>query len=230
MDQFQAVPDKSSAKRKTDHLKIALNEDVQFKEVPAGFEKYYFIHRALPEINLSDVDLSVSLFGKRLAAPLVISSMVGGIEEASTINRNLAQAAQTLGLAMGVGSQRCLIEPRGKLKTYQVRDVAPDILLFANLGAVQLNYGFGVKECLGLVKAIGADALILHLNPLQEAVQPEGNTNFAGLLEKIALVCREFPVPVLIKEVGAGISEEVAAQLAQAGAAGIEVAGAGGTC
>ncbi len=216
--------------RKAGHLNIALNEQVQFKDVTTGFEKYYFVHQALPEMKLSDIDLSVTLFGKRLSAPIIISSMVGGIEEATIINRNLAQAAQALGLAMGVGSQRCLIDSAGKVKTYHVRDIAPDILLFANLGAVQLNYGFGVKECLNLVKSIGADSLILHLNPLQEAIQPEGNTNFAGLLEKIARVCHELPVPVIVKEVGSGISEGAAAKLAEAGVAGIDVAGAGGTC
>lgn len=131
---------------------------------------------------------------------------------------------------MGVGSQRSLIDYPETSQSYQVRDIAPDILLLANLGAVQLNYGYGVKECLNVVQTIGADALVLHLNPLQEALQPEGNTRFAGLLDKIGQVCRELPVPVIIKEVGAGISENVARELARMGVSGIDVAGAGGTC
>ena len=216
-------------KRKKEHLEICLNEEVQFKEQTTGFEEYYFIHQALPEIDLVDIDISVSLFGKSLLAPLIISPMVGGIETATGINRNLARAAQSLGLAMGVGSQRCLLDAPELTKTFQVRDIAPDILLFANLGAVQLNNGFGVEECFNLVRSIGADALILHLNPLQEALQPEGNTNFAGLADKIRSVCNQLPVPVIVKEVGAGISEEAAKELAAAGVSGLDVAGAGGT-
>lgn len=222
--------DLSHEKRKKEHLDICLNEEVQFTDVTTGFEKYYFVHQALPEIALSEVDLSITLLGKRLAAPILISPMVGGIENATHINRNLALAAQDLGLAMGVGSQRCLIDVPELGKTFQVRDIAPDVLLFANLGAVQLNYGYGVEECLSLVKAIEADALMLHLNPLQESLQPEGNTNFGELINKIGHICAELPVPVLVKEVGEGISEEVARKLAAAGVAGIDVSGAGGTC
>lgn len=216
--------------RKTEQLNISLNQPVQFKDISTGFEDYYFVHQALPEINLAEIDLSINLLGKRLSAPIIISSMVGGIQKAGEINRNLACAAQALGLGMGVGSERCLIDAPELTQTYCVRDIAPDILLFANLGAVQLNYGFGVKECLALVQAIGADALILHLNPLQEALQLDGNTNFKGLLEKIRQVCRELPVPVVVKEVGWGISESTAAALVEAGAAAIDVAGSGGTC
>lgn len=219
----------TNSRRKEEHLNIALNTDVEFKEVFTGLEDYQFVHQALPEIDLSSVNPSTILFGKRLKAPLVISSMVGGIEAAARINRNLAQAAQALGLAMGVGSQRCFIDDPETAPTYQVRDIAPDILLFANLGAVQLNNRYGVKECLQAVEMIEADALILHLNPLQEALQAEGNTNFAGLLGKIGEVCRELPVPVVVKEVGWGISEDVAGKLAEAGVAAIDVAGAGGT-
>lgn len=219
----------ANGQRKQDHLRITLNQDVEFKEITTGLEDYQFIHQALPEIALDSVDLSTSLFGKRLNAPIVISSMVGGIEAAAPINRNLAKVAQSLGLAMGVGSQRCSIDDPKTAPTYWVREVAPDILLFANLGAVQLNYGYGVSECYRAVEMIGADALILHLNPLQEALQPDGNTNFAGLLRKIEQVCRKLPVPVIVKEVGWGISEDVARKLAGVGVAGIDVAGAGGT-
>jgi len=218
-----------NSKRKKEHLEIALNKAVEFKEVTTGLDDYRFIHQALPEVDLASIDLSIHLFGKTLNAPLIISSMVGGIERAGYINRNLAQAAQAMGVAMGVGSQRPAIEDAAVIQTYQVRDIAPDILLFANLGAVQLNYGYGVAECRRAVKMIDADALILHLNPLQEALQPDGNTNFGGLLSKIEQVCHELPVPVIVKEVGWGISETVARKLAKAGVAGIEVSGAGGT-
>jgi isopentenyl-diphosphate Delta-isomerase len=220
----------SQGRRKKDHLQICLNEPVEYQGVTTGLEAYYFIHQALPELDLGRVDLSTMLLGKSLAAPLIISSMVGGIETAARINRNLAQAAQCLGLAMGVGSQRSFIEKPRTESSFQVREVAPDILLLANLGAVQLNYGYGVKECLRAVESIDADALILHLNPLQEALQPEGNSNFKSLLKKIKTLCRELPVPVVIKEVGTGISEEVAEKLVEAGVAAIDVAGAGGTC
>jgi isopentenyl-diphosphate Delta-isomerase len=220
----------SQGKRKEDHLQICLNEQVQFQGITTGLEDYYFIHQALPEANLADIDLSTEFLGKSLTAPLIISSMVGGIGTAAKINRNLAQAAQSLGLAMGVGSQRSMIEDPKVIRTFRVREVAPDILLLANLGAVQLNYGYGIKECIRAVESIGADALILHLNPLQEALQAEGNTNFTGLLKKIKEICRGLQVPVVIKEVGAGISQSVAEKLVRAGVSAIDVSGAGGTC
>jgi len=220
----------SNKQRKEEQLDISLNEAVEFKDMTTGFAQFRFVHNALPDIDLGKIDLSIRLFGKKLSVPIIISPMVGGIDRAKAINHNLAKAAQKLGLAMGVGSQRSLIDNPGIAASYQVRDIAPDILLFANIGAVQLNYGFTVKECLQIVRVIDADALILHLNPLQEAIQPEGNTNFKRLLDKIKTVCRELPVPVIVKEVGTGISGEVAAKLAGAGVAGIDVAGAGGTC
>ncbi|MFC1994651.1 type 2 isopentenyl-diphosphate Delta-isomerase, partial [Chloroflexota bacterium] len=216
-------------RRKEEHLRINLQQDVQFGGVTTGLECYRFVHRALPEVDLSAINPSTVLLGKRLSAPLVISSMVGGIEAVKRINLNLAQAAQTIGVAMGLGSQRCALDDPATAATYQVRHVAPDVLLFANLGAVQLNYGYGVAECLRAVQMIGADALILHLNPLQEALQHEGNTDFGGLLDKIKQVCHELAVPVIAKEVGWGISEDMARKLAAAGVAGIDVAGAGGT-
>ncbi len=215
--------------RKSEHLHILLKEDVRFRNLTTGLERYHFVHQALPEINRDHIDLSTTLLGKRLSAPVIISSMTGGTEEAETINKNLALAAQTHGLGMGVGSQRAALEEPGLAHTYQVRAVAPDILLLANLGAVQLNYGYGVEHCQRAVEMIEADGLILHLNPLQEALQPEGNTDFSGLLTKIEQVCRELSVPLIVKEVGWGISEEVARRLAGAGVAAIDVAGTGGT-
>ena len=215
--------------RKRDHLDIVLNQKAEFDEISTGFHNYRFIHNALPELDLDAIDLSISLFGKILRAPFMISPMVGGIEAAQHINRNLAKAAQIIGLAMGVGSQRCAIEDPDLLETYRVRSIAPDILLFANLGAVQLNYGYSTNECKKAIEAIDADGLILHLNPLHEALQPEGNTNFSNLLMKIGKLCNELKVPVIVKEVGFGISEHVARQLAERGVAAIDVAGSGGT-
>ncbi len=217
-----------TAARKADHIRINLEEDVR-SGLTTGLERYRFTHQALPELNLAEVDTRVTWFGKTLAAPLLISSMTGGTESAAAINCTLAAAAQAAGIAMGLGSQRAAVENPALAGTFQVRDVAPDILLFANLGAVQFNYGYGVDQCRRAVDMIRADALILHLNALQEAVQPEGDANFSGLLKKIEAVCRALPVPVIAKEVGWGISEQAAASLAAAGVAAIDVAGAGGT-
>ncbi len=214
--------------RKADHIRINLEEEV-LSGLSNGLEKYRFIHEALPEIDLKEVHTDLELFGRELRAPLLISSMTGGTEQASLINRRLAAAAQEFGIAMGVGSQRAALEHPELASTFQVRRYAPDVLLFANLGAVQLNYGYSVDDCRRAVEMIEADGLILHLNPLQEALQPEGDTRFSGLLSKIEAVCRALEVPVVVKEVGWGISERTARLLAQAGVAAIDVAGAGGT-
>jgi len=214
--------------RKSDHIRINLEEDVR-SGLTTGLERFRFIHQALPEIDLEAVDLSTRVFGRQLQTPLLISSMTGGTKEAGDINRRLAAAAQEMGVAMGLGSQRAALEHPETASTFQVRQGAPDILLFANLGAIQLNYGYGVSECQRAVEMAEADALYLHLNALQEAVQPEGDTNFAGLLKKIEAVCRALPVPVVAKEVGWGISGQTARQLVDAGISAIDVAGAGGT-
>ena len=218
----------SISTRKSDHIRTNLEEDVQ-SGLTTGLENYRFVHRALPELNLDDIDLGVTLFGKHLTSPLLISSMTGGTNQAAQINRNLAEAAQLTGIAIGLGSQRVAIEHPELAATFQVRGVAPDVLLFANLGAIQLNYGYGIDQCQRAVDMIEADALILHLNSMQEAVQPEGETNFAGLLRKIEMVCRALPVPVIAKEVGWGFSVEDISLLVNAGVAAIDVAGAGGT-
>jgi isopentenyl-diphosphate delta-isomerase len=215
--------------RKSDHIRINLEEDVNFKQVTTGLENYRFLHQALPELNLSQVDTSVNLFGKHLDAPLLISSMTGGTQQAKQINRTLAEAAEIKGIAMGVGSQRAAIEDPALVESFRVRSVAPNILLLANLGAVQLNYGYTEDHCRQAVDMIEADALILHFNALQEAVQPEGDTNFSGLLGQVERVCRSLPVPVVAKEVGWGFSEDTARRLVDAGVAAIDVAGAGGT-
>jgi isopentenyl-diphosphate Delta-isomerase len=215
--------------RKADHIRINLEKNVDFPRVTTGLEKYRFMHRALPELNLPEIDTQITLFGKTLNAPLLISSMTGGAELAYQINLTLAEAAQAHGIAMGLGSQRAAIEDDRLAYTYQVRRVAPDILLFANVGAVQLNYGYGVKQCQRAVDMVEADALILHFNVLQEAVQPEGDINFAGLLKKVEEVCKQVSVPVIAKEVGWGFSARDVQNLVNAGVAAIDVAGSGGT-
>ena len=216
-------------RRKADHIRINLEEDVAFNQLTTKLENYFFMHQALPEIDLAAVNTATTFFGKPLTTPLLISSMTGGTPEAGAINRVLAEAAQSVGIAMGLGSQRAAIEDETLADTYRVRQVAPDILLFANICAVQLNYGYGLTHCLRAVEMCQADALILHFNALQEAVQPEGDGNFANLLDKVEQICRELPVPVIAKEVGWGFAEETARQLANAGVAAIDVAGAGGT-
>ncbi len=218
----------STKQRKADHIRICLEEDVQFR-ASSGLEKYRFTHCCLPELDYAEIDITTKFLGKSLGAPLLISSMTGGTAQAQQINQRLATVAQTYGLAMGVGSQRVAIEQSQTASTFQVRSIAPDILLFANLGAVQLNYGYGAEQCQKAVDLLQADALILHINPLQECIQPQGDLNFSGLLAKISLVCAKLTVPVIAKEVGSGISATMAKQLINAGVQAIDVAGAGGT-
>ncbi len=219
----------STAGRKDDHIRINLEEDVGFRQLTSGFERYHFTHQALPEIDLAQVDTSVTLFGKRLAAPILVSSMTGGTSQAGLFNRRLAEAVQKRSLAMGVGSQRTALEDCHTEASFSVRTYAPDALIFANLGAVQLNYGYTVDQCRRAVDMVEADALILHLNPLQEVLQPEGDTRWGGLLSRIEEVCARLGVPVIVKEVGWGISPQAARKLIDAGASAIDVAGAGGT-
>lgn len=219
----------STSSRKLDHVRIVLDEDVAAKGIHTGFASYHLPHEALPELDLAEIDIHTKFLGKLLRAPLLISSMTGGAKDVANINLVLAEAAEQLGIAMGVGSQRSAIRDISQASTYQVRRVAPHIPLLANLGAVQLNYGYGIDECRRAVDMIEADALILHLNALQEAVQPEGNTNFKQLLPKIATICRQLEVPVIVKEVGNGLSAATAKRLVDAGVWAIDVAGAGGT-
>ncbi|MHB1318323.1 MAG: type 2 isopentenyl-diphosphate Delta-isomerase, partial [Anaerolineae bacterium] len=211
-----------------DHLEIASSRDVASKHT-SGLERYALWHCALPEIRLEDVRTDTRFLGHELGAPLLISAMTGGTGRAREINLHLARVAQDHGLPLSVGSQRLGFEQPELMDTYRVRQVAPDILLLANLGAVQLNYGFDADTCLHAVSEIEADALVLHLNPLQEAIQPAGNTDFRGLLHKIADLCARAPCPVVVKEVGWGISPGLANALQAAGVAAIDVAGSGGT-
>lgn len=214
--------------RKEDHLRVNLEEDVA-SGVASGLEAYRLIHQALPELALDEVELGQTLFGMQQRVPVLVSSMTGGTERAARINRNLALAAEQVGLAMGVGSQRAAIENPELAESFRVRKFAPGILLFANLGAVQLNAGYGVDECRRAVEMIDANALVLHLNPLQEALQPEGQTDFRSLVEKIAALRVKLGLPIIVKEVGWGISVEAARLLYDAGVDALDVAGAGGT-
>ncbi len=223
------TPATETQNRKADHIRVCLDQDVQFRQTTTGLERYRFIHACLPELDLAEIDLSAKFLGKQLGAPLLISSMTGGTELAKTINYRLAEVAQEYKLAMGVGSQRVAVENPEVADTFAVRSLAPDILLFANLGAVQLNYTYGLDQCQRVVDILEADALILHLNPLQEAVQTEGDKNFRGLLDKINKLCCKLPVPVIAKEVGNGISKAMANKLIEVGVSAIDVAGAGGT-
>jgi isopentenyl-diphosphate delta-isomerase len=215
--------------RKSEHLKINLEHDVSFPRLTTGLDRYRFGHNALPGISLQDVDLTASFLGKRLRLPLLISSMTGGTPEARRINFHLAEGAQVAGIAMGLGSLRAALEAPQLLDTFRVRHLAPDVLLFANLGAAQLNTGVGPEDCQRAVDLVEADALILHLNPLQEVLQVDGNTDWRDLWTKIEAVCQHVKVPVVAKEVGWGISAQMARRLVDAGVTAIDVAGAGGT-
>jgi isopentenyl-diphosphate delta-isomerase len=214
--------------RKSRHLDICLEDDVASR-LDAGFGAVRLRHEAVPEFALADVDCSTQFSSFRLRAPLLISSMTGGTERAREINRRLAAAAEAAGIALGLGSGRAALEQAHLAPTYAVRDIAPTIPLFANLGAVQLNYGVTIADARRLVELHGADALYLHFNPLQEALQAHGDTNFRDLLPKIARLCGELHVPVFAKGVGSGIAAATARRLVEAGIAAIDVAGAGGT-
>ncbi|MFC0666710.1 type 2 isopentenyl-diphosphate Delta-isomerase [Azotobacter chroococcum] len=218
------------AARKNDHLDIVLDPARTKRHGNTGFAAFAFEHCALPELHLQQVDLGTSFLGRPLRAPLLISSMTGGPARAATINRHLAEAAQALGIALGVGSQRIALETGADHGlTRQLRQLAPDVPLLANIGAAQLAAGFGLEEARRAVDMLEADALIVHLNPLQEAVQPEGDRDWRGVLDAISHLTARLGVPLVVKEVGAGISAPVARRLVEAGVAVIDVAGAGGT-
>ncbi|MBU5678865.1 MAG: type 2 isopentenyl-diphosphate Delta-isomerase [Candidatus Aenigmatarchaeota archaeon] len=224
-----------TSKRKEEHIKICLDKNIEHGSTLLDeisfwkFEDIDFIHNALPEVDLEKIDISVEFLGKKLNAPIIISGMTGGAKIAERINKNLAKAAENLNLAMGVGSQRAAIENKDLEKTYYVRDVAPNIFLIANLGVIQLNYGYGIKEVKRAIDMIDANAIALHLNALQEAIQPEGNTNWSGCYEKLKKICESIKKPVIVKETGCGISKEVAKKIEAAGASAIDISGRGGT-
>jgi isopentenyl-diphosphate delta-isomerase len=218
----------ATARRKLEHVRINLEEAVQ-SHTSTGLEAYRFEHCALPQFDLADTDLSTTFLGRSVGVPLLVSSMTGGAEGLEAINRRLAEAAQERRIVMGVGSQRAALELEDARGSFAIRALCPDIPLLANLGAIQLNYGVSADDCRRAVEMIEADALILHLNPLQEALQPRGDTRWSGLLARIEAVVDAIDVPVIVKEVGWGISGEVARRLADAGVQIFDVAGAGGT-
>ncbi|WP_206456138.1 type 2 isopentenyl-diphosphate Delta-isomerase [Aurantimonas marina] len=229
-DQPGAAPSRDIEGRKGDHLDIVLAPALAARRAPNGFDRIVFEHVALPEIAFADIDLSTSFLGRRLKAPLLISSMTGGPERAARINAHLAEAAETLGLAFAVGSQRIALEGRGSGGLDRsLRVLAPNIPILGNIGAAQLALGYGPDEARRAVEMIAADALIVHLNPLQEAVQAGGDTDWHGVLTAIERLARALPVPLVVKEVGAGLSGRLARRLVDAGVAAIDVAGAGGT-
>jgi isopentenyl-diphosphate delta-isomerase len=223
------TPKDLTEKRKTEHIRISLNEDVEGKNITTGLEKYRFLPNALPEISFEEISLSTAFLGRRVRTPFLISSMTGGTKTAHKINQNLAMAAQEKGWAIGLGSMRAAVEKEELAYTFQVRKWAPDVPIIANIGAVQLNYGFNSDECKRAVEMAEADALVLHLNTLQEVFQPEGDTNFSGLLDKMEKLTKELNIPVGVKEVGMGIDRDTAERLIGAGIQFIDVAGAGGT-
>ncbi len=218
----------SSTHDKESHLRVCLQKDVESTQT-TGFEKYYLINNPAPELIFEDIDVSCSFLGKDISAPFLILPMTGGTEPSARINKNLAAAAQELGVAMAVGSLRLALENSSLAGSYQVRDVAPDIPLLANLGAIYLNYGYGLEECEKAVEMIGADALSLYLNPMQKLFQGDRDINFKGLIDKIAYICRHLSVPVIVKEVGFGLSSDSALLLKEAGVSILDIAGAGGT-
>jgi len=216
--------------RKSDHIKICLEEDVKHRHITTGFEDIYLIHRALPEIERSKVSLTSTVFGHKFSAPLVVEAMTGGTTKALKINAAIASAVEELGLGMGVGSQRAAIEKPSLEETFSIaRKRAPTAFLIANIGGPQLAKGYGVKEAKKAVDMMNADALAIHLNALQEVVQPEGETSFKGILNKIGAIAQALDVPVIVKETGAGIAAEDAKLLASMKVAGIDTAGVGGT-
>ncbi|WP_152044677.1 type 2 isopentenyl-diphosphate Delta-isomerase [Aureimonas psammosilenae] len=216
--------------RKVDHLDIVLSPRHEARRADSGFSEIRFVHEALPEVDFDAIDLSTRFLGRRLRAPLLISSMTGGPERAGRINAHLAEAAEALGIAFAVGSQRIALEGRGSAGLDgTLRRLAPSVPILANIGGAQLALGYGVGQARRAVDMIEADALIVHLNPLQEAVQEGGDRDWRGVLARIGELVRDLGVPVVVKEVGAGISAATARRLADLGIAALDIAGAGGT-
>lgn len=215
--------------RKLRHIEACLRPESQYAGVTTGLERLPWPYRALPELDLEAVDLSTTFLGRRLRAPVLIGAMTGGAEQGAVINRNLAAAAQRLGLGMMLGSQRVMLERPEAAPSFQVRDVAPDILLVGNLGAAQFALGYGVAEAQRAVQLVGADALAIHVNPLQEALQAGGDTRWTGIAARLAEVVPALPFPVLLKEVGHGLDAATIRAAAGVGFAALDVAGAGGT-
>lgn len=222
-------PSSTIQTRKLKHVEACLKADAEYKTRTTGFERYDLPYRALPDTNLDEIDTRTHFLGKPLRAPILIGAMTGGADLSATINRNLAIAAERLGIGMMLGSQRVMLEHPSAVSSFDVRPYAPSILLIGNLGVAQLNKGYGAHEVTRAIKTIGADALALHTNPLQEALQRGGDGDFRGLAEKLAGLTGQVPYPLILKEVGHGLSGHVARSVAGAGLAALDVAGAGGT-
>jgi isopentenyl-diphosphate Delta-isomerase len=219
-----------TSSRKQEHVALTLAKDVSFRRKTAGFERFEFQHNALPELDFSDIDPSTTFLGKKLSFPFVISSMTGGYEDATRINRQLAEVCAEKHLAMGVGSQRQALEDKKFHRSFSVvREVAPAIPLFGNIGSAEVAKLKDASTVKRLADLIEANAFAIHLNPLQELLQPEGNPHFRGVLNGIEMLVRELSIPIIVKEIGAGISLSVAKRLVDVGVSIIDIAGAGGT-
>lgn len=219
-----------TSSRKQQHVELTLSKNVSFRGKTSGFERYEFVHNALPELDFSEVDPSTRFLGKSVALPILISSMTGGYKDAGRINRGLAEVCAEKNIAMGVGSQRQALENPVHHQTYSVvREAAPRIPIFGNIGASEVARLTDVSPVKRLAELVQADGFAVHLNPLQEFLQPEGDPRFRGVLKGIGMLVRELGVPIIVKEIGAGISASVAERLADVGVRYIDVAGAGGT-
>ncbi|MFD1453384.1 type 2 isopentenyl-diphosphate Delta-isomerase [Oceanobacillus sojae] len=221
--------EKGINQRKTEHIRLCLEGEVEGVNKSTGLEGIHFLHNALPEIDFAEISFATSFLNKALQAPFLVSSMTGGSELATTINQNLALAAEQKGWALAIGSTRAFLESDQHKESFLIRQQAPTVPLIVNIGAVQLNYGYGAEECQRIIDKTEADSIVLHLNSLQEAVQDGGDLNFKDLLPKIEQVCKQVNAPVGVKEVGFGIDGEAAERLYDAGISYIDVAGAGGT-
>jgi len=217
----------SVEKRKQEHIEVCLRENVNFVK-SNGFEKYDFVHNALCDFDFSDIDISCDFLGRKMKAPIIISSITGGCGEAEKINRNLARAAQAFGIAMSCGSQKAMIKDLGLVSTYAVREVAPDILYLGNIGLDYLKNHENFARVKIALQSIGGDGIFVHLNLAQELSQGEGERDFAGSYNDLMEFIKSMDLPVLVKEVGSGIAGVVAERLEKAGVAAIDVAGAGG--
>ncbi|MGE3799632.1 MAG: type 2 isopentenyl-diphosphate Delta-isomerase [Candidatus Kapaibacterium sp.] len=222
--------DEKTPSRKKDHVDLCVGEDVTFRGKTTGLEKYELLHNALPEMNPEDVDTSVTFLGKQSTLPLIINSMTGGYEEAERINRELAEVCQEIGIPLGLGSQRQAMESDRFHESWRAaRRAAPSIPIFGNIGAPEISRGVETGTIQKLVELVEADGFAVHLNPLQELMQPEGNPEFRGVLSGIERLVGELSVPIIVKEVGAGLSADVVRRLLDVGVRHIDISGAGGT-
>jgi len=216
------------ATRKLRHIDACLTGPVEYVGVTTGFERYRLPYNALTQTNLSTIELGTRFLGAELRAPVLVGAMTGGAELSRTINRNLAEAAQKLGIGMMLGSQRIMLDNDAAARSFEVRELAPDVLLIGNIGLAQLSDA-AIPKLAAALERVGADALAVHTNPLQEAMQDNGDTDFSGSLDRLRRVAEELPCPVLVKEVGHGIGAEAAEKLRGLPIAAVDVAGAGGT-